>query len=80
MEGTTQLMAALIYGTGLHVNECVQLRVKDIDFELRTITVRSGKGGKDRVSLLPVKLVEPLWIHLVMNLQTPRTGNLGSSL
>lgn len=65
MTGTTRLMAALIYGTGLRVNECVQLRVKDIDFDLRTITVRSGKGGKDRVTLLPVRLVEPLRTHLL---------------
>ncbi|MCU7886168.1 MAG: tyrosine-type recombinase/integrase [Candidatus Thiodiazotropha sp. (ex Lucinoma annulata)] len=57
MQGTTRLMAALIYGTGLRVNECVQLRVKDIDFDLRTITVRAGKGGKDRATILPTKLV-----------------------
>jgi len=65
MTGTTRLMAALIYGTGLRVNECVQLRIKDIDFDLRTITVRSGKEGKDRATLLPSKLIEPLHAHLV---------------
>ncbi len=65
MKGTTRLMAALIYGTGLRINECVQLRVKDLDFDLRTITVRSGKGGKDRATLLPNSLVKPLQTHLI---------------
>lgn len=65
MSGTTKLMATLIYGTGLRVNECVQLRIKDIDFDMRTITVREGKGGKDRATLLSNRLVEPLQAHLV---------------
>jgi integron integrase len=51
-----KLMAELIYGTGMRVMECMQLRVKDIDFRARTITVRSGKGGKDRVVPLPRRL------------------------
>jgi site-specific recombinase XerD len=45
MSSTARLMANLIYGTGMRVNECVQLRIKDIDFDLKTITVRSGKGA-----------------------------------
>ncbi|MCU7813415.1 MAG: integron integrase [Candidatus Thiodiazotropha sp. (ex Notomyrtea botanica)] len=65
MKGTTQLMAALIYGTGLRVNDYVQLRIKDIDFDLCTITVRSGKGGMVRATLLPGRLVEPLQNHLI---------------
>ena len=65
MTRITKLMAELIYGTGMRVNECVQLRVKDIDFDLRTITVRQGKGGKDRTTLLPVKLVTRLQQHLL---------------
>ena len=76
MTGTTRLMAALIYGTGMRVNECVQLRVKDIDFDLRTITVRSGKGGKDRVTLLPVRLVEPLRAHLLRVFEQHKTDCL----
>lgn len=44
MQGTPRLMAELIYGTGLRVNECMTLRVKDVDFDLRSITVRAGKG------------------------------------
>jgi len=65
MQGTPKLMAELIYGTGMRVNECVQLQIKDIDFDLNTITVRQGKGGKDRTTLLPVKLNQPLRSHLI---------------
>ncbi|MCW8910431.1 MAG: integron integrase [Gammaproteobacteria bacterium] len=65
MQGTPKLMAELIYGSGLRVNECVQLRIKDIDFELNTITVRDGKGGKDRNTVLPSKLIPSLQSHLL---------------
>ena len=65
MTGTTKIMAELMYGTGLRVNECTQLRIKDIDFDLRTITVRNGKGGKDRSTLLPERLIQPLQQHLI---------------
>lgn len=65
MSGTTKLMAELIYGAGLRVNECTQLRIKDIDFELKTINIRDGKGGKDRTTLLPQKLIQPLQSHLM---------------
>ena len=47
------LMARLLYGSGLRLMECVRLRIKDIDFHYKAITVRNGKGGKDRVTLLP---------------------------
>jgi integrase len=53
MDGTCKLMAELMYGAGLRVHECVTLRVKDIDLRARTITVHSGKGGKDRTTVLP---------------------------
>lgn len=65
MRGTCQLMAQLIYGAGLRVSECVGLRVKDIDFHTPAIHVRDGKGGKDRTTLLPGQLIEPLRRHLV---------------
>ena len=65
MTGTEKLMAELIYGTGLRVNECTQLRIKDIDFGMKTIIVRNGKGAKDRTTLLPARLVSPLQAHLV---------------
>jgi site-specific recombinase XerD len=58
-------MAELIYGTGMRVSECTQLRIKDIDFNLRTITVRQGKGAKDRNTLLPQRLIKPLQRHLL---------------
>jgi integron integrase len=65
LEGLPKLMAELIYGTGLRVMECVSLRVLDIDFGMKRIVVRSGKGGKDRVTLLPQNLIEPLQQHLL---------------
>lgn len=65
LKGVPRLMAQLIYGTGMRVMECMQLRVKDVDFQARTITVRSGKGGKDRTVPLPRQLDGPLSQHLV---------------
>jgi integron integrase len=53
LRGTKRLMALLLYGAGLRLNECLALRVKDIDFDLRQIVVRRGKGDKDRVTMLP---------------------------
>ncbi|MFQ5356486.1 MAG: integron integrase [Mariprofundaceae bacterium] len=64
MQGTTRLMAVLIYGTGLRINECMTLRVKDIDFDQRTITVRAGKGYKDRATAMPQVLIPVLQMHL----------------
>jgi integron integrase len=55
-----QLIASLMYGAGLRVTEACRLRVKDIDFNLQLIVVRDGKGAKDRTTLLPASLVEPL--------------------
>ncbi len=54
------LMASLMYGSGLRLRECLQLRVKDVDFGYRQIVVRQGKGGKDRVTPLPKQLIPPL--------------------
>jgi len=64
MHGVPKLMAGLLYGSGLRLMECVRLRVKDVDFELAQITVRDAKGGKDRVTMLPINLSEPLQRHL----------------
>jgi len=64
MSGTYQLMAKLLYGSGLRVSECVQLRVKDIDFAQGEIVVRDAKGMHDRVTMLPQSLVKPLEEHL----------------
>ena len=65
LTGTPRLMAGLLYGAGLRLRECLRLRVKDVDFGYRQITVRSGKGSKDRVTLLPTATIEPLRQHLV---------------
>ncbi len=61
---TPWLIATLLYGGGLRLMEALHLRVKDIDFEYRQITIRDGKGGKDRVTILPEAAVEPLRKHL----------------
>lgn len=58
------LMAQLLYGSGLRIQECIQLRVKDIDFTTNRLVIRAGKGDKDRTTLLPVKIKETLKIHL----------------
>ena len=59
-----RLAAALLYGAGLRIRECCHLRVGDIDFERRAIRVRDGKGTRERLTLLPTSLVEPLRSHL----------------
>ena len=60
MRGTRWLMASLLYGAGLRLRECLTLRVKDVDFGYRQIMVRDGKGARDRVTMLPAPLAEPL--------------------
>ena len=60
MEGRPRLLAALLYGSGLRLMECLRLRVKDVDFARNEIVVRDGKGGKDRRTVLPAALVEEL--------------------
>jgi integron integrase len=64
LSGSTRLMASLLYGSGLRLVECVTLRVKDVDFGAGQLTVRRGKGQRDRAALLPQSLVEPLTRHL----------------
>jgi integron integrase len=60
MDGRAWLLASLLYGTGMRLMECLRLRVKDVDFSRNEIAVRDGKGGKDRRTVLPRALVEPL--------------------
>jgi integron integrase len=64
MRGVPALMASLLYGAGLRVLECATLRVKDVDFDRHELTVRDGKGRKDRVTLLPARLEPALRSHL----------------
>lgn len=64
LEGTHRLIATLLYGTGLRLAECLNLRVQDIDFGRNEITVRNGKGAKDRITMLPESLKLDLKEHL----------------
>jgi integron integrase len=64
MEGTPKLVATLLYGAGLRLNECLELRFKDIDFTTNQILVRDGKGQKDRITTLPASVKERLLEHL----------------
>ncbi len=64
MRGTSKLVATLLYGTGLRLFEALQLRVKDVDFATHEITVRGGKGDRDRVTVLPERLEGGLLDHL----------------
>ena len=64
LEGAPWLMASLLYGAGLRLMECLRLRVKDLDFEQRQLVVRDGKGGSDRITMLPDRLIAPLKTHL----------------
>jgi integrase len=60
LEGAPVLVVGLLYGSGLRLMEALRLRVKDLDFERRELTVRDGKGGRDRMTLLPQSLVAGL--------------------
>jgi integron integrase len=63
VDGDHRLVAGLLYGSGLRLMECVRLRIKDVDFGYLRITVREGKGGKDRMTMLPVNLAPALERH-----------------
>ncbi len=79
LHGTLWLQASLLYGAGLRLMECARLRVKDIDFTRGQITVRQGKGGKDRVTILPDKVRAPLAEHLE-RVRRVHQGDLGKGL
>jgi integron integrase len=64
LQGIYRIMAVLLYGSGLRLMECLQLRVKDIDFEYNQISIRDAKGAKDRIVPLPQSIKEPLKVHL----------------
>ena len=64
MVGTHKLMTQILYGGGLRLMEVIRLRTKDIDFANQQIIIRSGKGDKDRLTMLPEKIIEPLQSHL----------------
>ena len=64
MQGTTGLIAQLLYGTGMRLLEALRLRVKDVEFARREVLIREGKGNKDRVTVLPENLIGPLQLQL----------------
>ena len=64
MDGTAQVIAKLLYGSGLRIMEAVRLRIKDVDFQMKQLTVRSGKGDKDRLTTFPSTLTPLLQNHL----------------
>jgi integrase len=65
LDGTMWLIVAMLYGTGVRLEECLELRIKDLDFERSQVTVRRGKGQKDRVTMLPASVRQRLAAHLV---------------
>ena len=64
LEGPPSLVSGLLYGSGLRLMEALRLRVQDLDFAAHQVVIRGGKGNKDRVTVLPQNLMEPLQIHL----------------
>lgn len=64
MSGTNETIARILYGTGMRLMEAIRLRVQDIDFDYKQIIVRQGKGFKDRATVLPTSLLEPMKIQL----------------
>jgi integron integrase len=64
LDGPERLMAVLLYGAGLRLMECCRLRVKDVDFATNQVVIRNGKGGKDRVTMLPASVRTQLAAHI----------------
>lgn len=73
LDGALWLIASLLYGGGLRLMECVRLRVKDVDFEMRQVTVREGKDFKDRVTMLPESSIAP-YARFTINDPPPPPG------
>lgn len=75
MEGRNRLIVELLYGSGLRVSECLRLRAQDIDLQRLSLTVKDGKGRKDRQTLLSPKLVEPIQVALTASLKQQKQDN-----
>ncbi len=75
LHGQQWLMTSLLYGAGLRLMECLQLRIQDIDFSQHTITVRAGKGNKDRMTILPSDLIDAIKSHMA-NVQVIHSRDL----
>ncbi len=84
LEGIPLLISKLLYGGGMRLSECLKLRVHDIDIDYKTITVRDGKGEKDRITILPDKIIAELKLHVqrVRNLfnRDKKKGNIEAPL
>jgi len=65
LDGVVKLMTKLLYGSGMRLGECIKIRLKDVDPELRIVTIRDAKGEKDRITVLPESIVEDLKAHIV---------------
>lgn len=79
LEGRAKLVVGLMYGSGLRLTEALSVRVKDLDLERHELMVRSGKGGKDRVTVIPERMIQPLKQHLqAMNAWYRRERQLGA--
>lgn len=65
LDGVVRLMTKLMYGSGMRLGECLKLRLKDVDLELKVITIRDAKGEKDRISVLPESIIEELRLHIL---------------
>jgi len=72
LDGTPHLIASLLYGSGLRLMEAVRLRVKDIDFERHELTIRQGKGAKDRVTMLPISTVGQICDEWIVGIKTDK--------
>ncbi len=64
LKGVHQLIGAVLYGSGLRLMECLRLRVKDVDFDYRSLHIHNGKGMKDRIVVLPGPVLQPMTAHL----------------
>jgi len=64
LRGVYYIIGRLLYGSGMRLMECMRLRVKDVNFEMRTVTVRDPKNNRDRVTVLPSSVIDPLRTHL----------------
>lgn len=64
LNGVYYIIGRLLYGSGMRLMECMRLRVKDVDFDLRIVTVRDTKSNRDRVTVLPSSVIDPLRTHL----------------
>jgi integron integrase len=64
MDGVPRLIASLLYGSGLRINECLSLRIKDVDLGERVLTIRGGKGAKDRMTVLSERMIAPLMAQI----------------